>query len=222
MSKPYRSAIACIVISVVLHTGLIAVSGGSGGLSREFRGYSTDLHVALVDAAQRAFASSSEGAPEKIEPVKFSPIPGYPKLLKFSPIDLPRARFDESEYRPLSELTRPPTAAEEITIEYPYDPYRLGLLVASLALFIDEDGSVAKVRAEDPKAPSNYERAAVEAFAKARFNPGMVGDRAVKSRLVIRVAFESGGPGPSTSTGIRVSRESSDANRLRHNSGTGR
>jgi TonB family protein len=98
----------------------------------------------------------------------------------------------------------PPTAASEISVSYPSDP-RAGLLVAALTLFIDEDGTVAKVRAEAPHAPPDYEKAAIEAFANARFKPGMAGSSAVKTRMVIRVAFDSGVPegAPNSSAGIR-------------------
>jgi hypothetical protein len=198
-------ATVCFAASFALHCVLLLTSGSSGSGHRDASyPFSRDLRASLVDAGDSsAAASANDVLPTKLQPM--SPIRRvYPKLLTLSPVDLPPKRFDESDYQPLSALTNPPTAAEQVEISYPYDPYRLGLLVAALTLFIDEDGVVVKVRAEEPHAPSNYERAAMEGFSKARFHPGRIGDRPVKARIVIRVAFESGGAGPSTSGGIRV------------------
>ena len=83
----------------------------------------------------------------------------------------------------------------EISIRYPRGVHHLGTLTAALTLFIDEDGTVANVRIDEPKLADAYERAAIDAFAPARFTPGMIGERAVKSRMTIRVAFDSGDTG---------------------------
>ncbi len=166
---------------------------------------SDPLRVALVDATPYTehAASPTIEPPVTLEAGGLSRMPAYPKLLKFSPVDLPPRKFDESLYRPLSALTVPPTAANEISVSYPTDQ-RAGLLVAALTLFIDEDGTVAKVRTESPRAPADYEHAALDAFAKARFKPGMQGPTPVKTKMVIRVAFDSGAvPGSNSSAGIR-------------------
>lgn len=203
---PSRAWLACLGASLALHLVLLATSESqhlSGG--DPFAG-SSDLRVALVDA----FIVSGDSVVPTAAPLAtleaggLAPMRGYPKLLKFSPVDLPPRRFDESVYRPLSALTVPPAAASEISVSYPSDR-RGGLLIAALTLFIDEDGSVAKVRAEAPHAPAEYEKAAIAAFSNARFKPGMAGESAVKARMVIRVAFDSGAPegAASSSAGIR-------------------
>ena len=202
---PSRAWLACLGASLALHLVLLATSGSqetSGG--SPFAG-SMDLRVALVDAFLPSPDSVSTNGPlPKLEAGDLKPMRGYPKLLKFSPVDLPPRKFDESLYHPLSALTTPPTAASEISVSYPSDP-RGGLLVAALTLFIDEDGTVAKVRAEAPHAPASYEKAAIEAFSNARFKPGMARSSAVKTRMVIRVAFDSGVPegAANSSAGIR-------------------
>jgi hypothetical protein len=206
LKLPSRAWLACVGASLALHVVVLATSGpqGSSGAS-PFDG-SADLRIALVDA----FTPSGESVVPMADPLPkleaggLAPTRGYPKLLKFSPVDLPPRKFDESLYRPLSVLTVPPSAASEISVSYPSDP-RGGLLVAALTLFIDEDGSVAKVRAEAPHAPADYEKAAIAAFSHARFKPGMAGPSAVKTRMVIRVAFDSGVPEgvANSSAGIR-------------------
>jgi hypothetical protein len=193
-------------VSLALHLVLLATSAPQGSSGGSPFANTTDLRISLVDA----FTSSTDSVPSATEPLPkleaggLAPMRGYPKLLTFSPLDLPPRKFDESLYQPLSALTVPPTAASEISVSYPSDP-RGGLLVAALTLFIDEDGTVAKVRAEAPHAPAAYEKAAIEAFSVARFKPGMAGASAVKTRMVIRVAFDSGVPEgvANSSAGIR-------------------
>lgn len=195
----------CGVLSLVVHAALLLAARGGHAAAGSAWG-SPRLDVALVSAP------SDDTPPTVAQPVMptrldlstAKPIRDYPKLLPFSPIAPPPPRFDELAYRPLSKVTVPPTAAKEIVIDYPQAATGAELMVASLTLFIDEDGTVAKVRVEEPRAPHAYEAAAVEAFANARFRPGMAGPEAVKTRMVIRVAFESGPTGPLSSAGIRV------------------
>jgi TonB family protein len=204
-SVPSRAWLACLVGSLGLHVALLTMSGPRGAPASGPFVHSDPLRVALVAEASRTepVASPAIEPAAKLEAGGLSRMPAYPKLLKFSPVDLPHRKFDENLYRPLSALTVPPTAANEISVSYPTDQ-RAGLLVAALTLFIDEDGTVAKVRAEAPRAPADYERAALDAFAKARFKPGMQGPTPMKTKMVIRVAFDSGAvPGSISSAGIR-------------------
>ena len=190
---PSRAWLACLGASLALHLVLLATSGPQGPSGGSPFDGSADLRIALVNAftpSADSVAPTAEALP-KLEAGGLAPMRGYPKLLQFVPVDLPPRKFDESLYQPLSALSVPPTAASEISVSYPSDP-RGGLLVAALTLFIDEDGTVAKVRAEAPHAPADYEKAAIAAFSDARFKPGMAGPSAVKTRMVIRVAFESG------------------------------
>jgi hypothetical protein len=188
-----RAWLGCVGASLALHLVLLATSGPQATPGGSPFDGAADLRIVLVDAftpSADSVAPTAEPLP-KLEAGGLAPMRGYPKLLKFSPADLPSRKFDESLYQPLSALTVPPTAASEISVSYPSDP-RGGLLIAALTLFIDEDGTVAKVRPEAPHAPADYEKAAITAFSNARFKPGKVGPSAVKTRMVIRVAFESG------------------------------
>jgi TonB family protein len=199
-----RLYLVCIAVSIGLHS-LLLLSGNRGARISGHAGDGSDLNVALVSTPafeDVAVPSDSALAPTPLPSIS-TPVRRRPKLLPFSPMDLPPSQFDESAYQPLSKLTTPPTAAQEIMISYPQGPDRVGVLVAALTLFIDEDGSVAKVRVDEPRAPAAYEEAAVDAFSKARFKPGMAGAQPVKTRMVIRVAFESGSTGPNSSAGIR-------------------
>jgi hypothetical protein len=114
-------------------------------------------------------------------------------MLPFAPMIEPP--FDERAYVPASQLTTGPTPVDEIQVPYPHGVHHLRVLTVGLTLFIDERGRVANIRVEEPELPAAYERAAMEAFAQRRFRPGLDGDRPVKSRLRIRVAFDSGDTG---------------------------
>lgn len=215
--------IICCAISLVVHATILFCAGNREGPVGSFLPGFSGLQVVLVNSPERKRLDRPVDPPAQLEASAPPPIGRYPKLMKFSPLQLPPAAFDESAYRSLSTVTVPPTVAAEVSVTYPSDPQRRELLVAALTLFIDEDGSVAKVRVEEPRAPASYEKAAVDAFSKARFNPGLLGKQAVKTRMVIRVAFESTAGGALSSAGIRFRyRSPHDFNALRHNLDMGR
>jgi len=60
-----------------------------------------------------------------------------------------------------------------------------------LTLFINERGTVDRVRLETPEVPAPLANAARETFRAATFDPGSIEGRAVKSQLKIEVDFES-------------------------------
>ena len=64
---------------------------------------------------------------------------------------------------------------------------REGLVV--LTLFIDTQGTVDKVTVVRAEPPGLFEQSAVTAFSAARFTPGMVRGKPVKSQITIEVAF---------------------------------
>jgi periplasmic protein TonB len=74
--------------------------------------------------------------------------------------------------------------------------------VGVLSLFIDEQGRVRHVEAAAQLLPPAMEQAAREAFMAARFSPGQIAGRAVKSRINVEVAFDSEIPaGPPVAAG---------------------
>jgi TonB family C-terminal domain len=99
------------------------------------------------------------------------------------------AEFDESAYRKAPDLTARPYPLEYVSVPYPRDASRYGIVRATLAIFVDEGGLVARVRMQNAQLPPAFERAAVEAFSKAHFQPGRIGDTPVKSRMLVEVEF---------------------------------
>ena len=88
-----------------------------------------------------------------------------------------------------------PAAVDAIVIDYPPIADDSGHHVSELSLFIDEAGRVTRVRVEGPALPSALEQAARAAFVAARFRPGEVDGRAVKSRIRVEVVFDARPPG---------------------------
>ncbi len=95
------------------------------------------------------------------------------------------------EYVPRPQLTVPPIAQAPVIIASPPGEPPAGRQAGILSLFINEDGSVHHITADEPRLPPAFEAAAREAFMAARFKPGELDGEAVKSRLRVEVVFES-------------------------------
>ncbi|SEB12151.1 energy transducer TonB [Variovorax sp. YR216] len=104
---------------------------------------------------------------------------------------LPTAEEEEREYVPRPQLSSVPVAQGPVIIGAPSDVSDLDRHTAVLSLFIDEDGQVRRIRAEEPRLPEAFEQAAREAFMAARFSPGQVDGKAVKSRVRVEVVFDN-------------------------------
>ena len=94
------------------------------------------------------------------------------------------------DYYPRAALSLAPAAVDAIVIDYPPIADDSGHHVSELSLFIDEAGRVTRVRVDGPALPAALEQAARAAFMGARFRPGEVDGRAVKSRIRIEVVFD--------------------------------
>ena len=187
-----RAWVACGAISLGLHASMLAtVPGARGGSEAASAGTPMVVQLAMTAPSKAALVEASWN-PAPLVPHAQLRRPEAPKLLPMSSAEWHTTAFDESAYLPARQLTVRPTAAQRISVPYPRDATQ-GVRKAVLAIFIDEDGRVAKVRVDDALPPA-FERAAVDAFASARFHPGRVGNIAVKSRMLVQVEFDSGPP----------------------------
>ncbi|MFG6488943.1 energy transducer TonB [Roseateles sp. BYS78W] len=111
-------------------------------------------------------------------------------------------------YLPRPLLTIAPQPLHPVVVAPPPTPSNasrlIGRYVGVLALYIDEQGIVRSIEAEQPALPEAMERAAREAFQGARFTPGQVDGRAVKSRIRVEVAFDDG-PAPAAAAASAAS-----------------
>lgn len=97
-------------------------------------------------------------------------------------------------YVPRPLLTEPPVLLAPVVIGEPgsTDEPPVGIRKGILALYIDGEGRVRAVLGEDPILPADYEQAAREAFLAARYAPGRINGKAVRSRVRVEVQFSGG------------------------------
>jgi TonB family protein len=81
-----------------------------------------------------------------------------------------------------------PRPIDEIDPDYP-DAVNLRTGTVVLRLLISDTGHVDDVAVVRAEPVGVFEKAAIEAFAKARFAPGMAGGRPVKSQIRVEVQF---------------------------------
>lgn len=124
-----------------------------------------------------------------VEPAVFVPI-AVPGLLGLS---LPGIANEEDQFVARSLLSVPPVSLAPVIIDFPDFKGEASRYVGELTLFIDESGTVVRVKAEGNSLPPPLEDAARNAFMQVRFRPGELLDHgAVKSRIRVEVVFESG------------------------------
>ena len=98
---------------------------------------------------------------------------------------------DDTTYLARSALTLAPKARAPVAINYPYFDGEGDQYLGEFDVFIDDRGSVVRVVAKTPQLPGILSAAVRDAFLAARFSPGEVDGRAVRSRLHIEVNFDS-------------------------------
>lgn len=108
-------------------------------------------------------------------------------------VSMPGVASDDDRFIARSLLSVAPLALQPVTIDYPVFAGDVGRYVSELSLYIDETGTVVKVRVESDPLPPPLEAAVRSAFMNLRFRPGEVADvGVVKSRIRIEVVFDNG------------------------------
>jgi len=181
---------ACAGLSLALHVGMFAsvpTSRGGFGASRSVLP-ETIFRADIVPVPIDAVAAAEWTPPERLPPI-VSHLPRPPRMQMMATGAWIPSRFEEAEYFRASQLTVRPKAAEYIAVPYPKDVPQEGAWQTSLAIFIDEDGTVAHTEIVGSPLPKPFEDAAIAAFARARYFPGRIDDRPVKSRMLVTVDF---------------------------------
>jgi hypothetical protein len=106
-------------------------------------------------------------------------------------IAAPHAASKVDDYVPRPLLSVAPVALAPVLVEAPPDDTEIARRVGILSLFIDDEGKVQRIEAEEPSLPEAFEQAARDAFMAVRFSPGQVEGRAVKSRVRVEVVFDN-------------------------------
>ena len=100
----------------------------------------------------------------------------------------PQSLLDAPDYVLASLLNVRPRPLEDIEPKYPDGvDQRTGKVV--LRLLIGDTGHVDDVAVVRATPPGLFDASAIEAFAKARFSPGLTGGVAVKSQMTVEVDF---------------------------------
>jgi outer membrane biosynthesis protein TonB len=186
-----------LLVSLAVHAAFLFPSARHGAsrieLDTPFGGGRLD--VALFPPAAPAAAPSAVEA-------EWTPLPALPRykpqggrrtrLLEFAPVDVATSAIDESAYLPISRVTLRPSPFAPILVPFPTvagaEP--AASRTAKVVVFIDEDGSVAKVMLAKDQSPSPFALAALKTFEHARYRPALLNETPVKVRVVIAVTFE--------------------------------
>ncbi len=201
----------CIALSAAAHVLLLAAAAPAaprvGGLAARAvaRSPSAAVSVRLVyePRAPDTLAASSAADPPASAPsvpqlapaveMAAAPASAVASAGDASPAPMSAAPADgasDGDYLPRSLLTIAPIALTSVVIPTPPGTPAGGRRVGVLSLYIDEEGRVRRVEAEQPALPEIMERAAREAFSAARFQPGQVDGHVVKSRIRVEVVFD--------------------------------
>ena len=205
----------CVGLSLALHGLWLSVRAPSvtpreaahapgAALPMRARLVSTPAATARVEPSGPAMTeavgpppSSSRAKPEPSPP---QPLAVAPNALAVPPgadvppapsIAPPASAAGHDDYVPRPLLSVAPVAQAPVILVAPLGETRMVRHVGILSLFIDEEGRVQRIAANEPSLPPAFEQAAREAFMAAQFSPGQVDGRAVKSRLRVEVVFDS-------------------------------
>jgi protein TonB len=97
----------------------------------------------------------------------------------------------DEDYLPRSALTVAPRSLAAVLVDYPYFDGESDQYTGEFDLFIDDNGGVVRVANATPALPGILAMAVREAFLAARFSPGEIEGRPVRSRMRIEVTFDS-------------------------------
>lgn len=170
---------AAFAASIVLHTALAAAlaalaGGWQTGANRA--SVRPDALFATLRVAQPAGASATK--PAAASPRSTGGRPAGPG---------PIAALPKPYYYPTSELTEPPLTLAAIDPRFPSDASDTGRV--KMRLYISERGSVDFIDVTEAEPAGEFEEAARQAFADARFRPGYKNGTAVKSQIALEVRF---------------------------------
>lgn len=141
--------------------------------------------VAVPSKAQSATdAARADANSEKAEPH-----PSSRSMPAAEPADpSQRALSPAPEYALGIRLDPGPRPLDDIDPDYP-DPVNLRTGSVVLRILISETGHVDDVSVVRAEPPGVFDQAAVDAFSRARFSPGMAGGTPVKSQIRVEVQF---------------------------------
>lgn len=197
--KP-TALLACVLLSVSAH-GLLLSQSQSSGARKAPAAAAVGVRVAPV--AQEAPAQPATEPADAAAPVQLA-LPSNtsgPSLLQAPSLASQRTEpqaavfaslqdEDEDGYIPRPRLTQPPVLQQPVLLVWPEQGGADGQHTAQLSLFIDDEGVVRRVRVDSDGLPPVFQLQVRQAFMGARFYPGELDGRVVKSRVRVEVTFD--------------------------------
>lgn len=98
------------------------------------------------------------------------------------------------DYLAANLLSERPVPHENVVVTYPESSDERGVFKVVLTLFVNELGTIDRIAVDDPELPAPFANAAMDAFSRVTFSPGLIADRAVKSRVRIEIIFDNESP----------------------------
>ena len=173
---------ASLAVHAALAAALAALAGGwqPGGRAQAVK---PDALLATLRAAapMKAFPQPAAAAPRAT--------PGSRRDAVSRGVALPRPYYFGA-----SELTEPPLALTAVEPVFPSGASATGRL--KMRLYISDHGSVDAIDITEAEPAGEFEQAALQAFADARFRPGYKDGAAVQSQIAIEVRFGEPPPLP--------------------------
>jgi len=145
-----------------------------------------------LPATKTPLSDSARLAPPAIDASQQLPTPQQPEHLPST--SSPQQISDLGDYLPRPLLSVSPTPISAVVLAAPPGELIATRQTGTLSLFIDEKGQVQRVETNESELAPVLEKSARAAFMSARFLPGQVDGRPVKSRLRIEVSFEPTSP----------------------------
>ena len=188
--------IGCLLVVTAAHAGLVLSSLHQSAPREGAATRRGAVQVRLVPMpgeaapslvpAQRHAAVSRRG--ETVRAVDRAPV------AVATPTIVPAGATDaDATYLPRTALSVAPRAVAPVAVAYPSFDGEADHYDGEFELFIDATGVVARVVPQTSDLPPILGHAVREAFLAARFSPGEVDGRAVRSRIRIEVTFDSQG-----------------------------
>jgi TonB family protein len=189
---------AALGVSLALHYAALATlsqlprgsQAGNGSLSD---GGTGRLHAALRTTAPGVDSrQSEEQVMPPAPPAVSAPEPALEPALE-SEVEPGAGILAAPFYYPASQLDERPRIMADVDPEFPRGAQASAGRVV-LRLYIGEHGEVERVAVVEPEPPDAFGKSALDAFAAARFTPGVRNGVPVRSLMTIEVLFSAQTP----------------------------
>ena len=202
---PVRLLLLCGLASVVLHALVFAARPAEERppMQVQPRRPGAVLLVPPPNAAELPPAAGEGSAAPVAATVE--PEPGPPEVVTVpdAPVTVSHAgAAGDGDYVPRPLLSVGPMPLQPVMLTWPaFEGAKLQYR-GVLALYIDDQGIVQRIRTMEGDLPPELEAQARAAFAGVRFAPGELDGAAVRSRIQVEVVFEKPEPPPSAARGV--------------------